>query len=377
MSGASASLECGDYHFYVTDRGGVKRHFELNPMIRFRWTRQRDAISEATVFVSTESPECCQYMESMECGRHELVIERNGARVWEGPLTRIAYHRDYVEVEAHDVMHYAYRAIMKSKYNNAYPHIVTAVSRANTILSTELARFEALSPPINVVPHMVVFSTTGTAKTARNTKKYQRTVWEEIDEMAARGGIDYTVVGRKILLFDVDDIIGKTKPMTEADFVDEIVVTQYGMELATFSAVTDGEGHYGSTQVTASLANYYGIWEILESQYDQQDSAKKAPTPTAAEMRSQAKRNASHRCPTPLVVRVPDGAQLAETTGVLLTDLVPGAHIPLNATQTCRQVSQEQKLDKLEVEGEVGNETFRVTLSPKPGIADWEDAETS
>jgi hypothetical protein len=333
----------------------------------------RDGISEGHVFVSTESAECCSYMERMECGRHELVVERNGERVWEGPLTRLAFHRTFVEVEAHDIWHYPYRAIMKAKYDNAYPRIGKAVIRIKTILQAELARFEALTPPINVLPGLVVYDTTGTAKTSALTLAYQRTVWEEVDGLAARGGIDYTCVGRKMLVFDVDDVIGKTKQMTEADFLDDIVVTQYGLELATYSAVTDGEGHWGAIGKTADP--FYGICEILETTFDQTASAKTNSTPTVAEMSEQAKRNGIGRLPAPVVVRVPDGATLAETSGVLLTDLVPGVRIPLSATQTCRKVSQEQKLDKLVVEGEQGTETFRVTLSPAPGVSPWSDSE--
>jgi hypothetical protein len=374
---STQDLDCGEYQFFIAERGGLERYFQLEPVISYRWNRQRDAISEAFVNVSTESAACCQYMERMECGRHELVIERNGERVWEGPLTRLGFHRSYVEIEAHDVMHYAYRAIMKAAYNNAHPRIIYAVDRVVNILNGELARFESMTPPINVVSHIKKYpAVTGDAKTARSTKRYQRMVWEEIDEMAARGGIDYAVIGRTIMVFDSSVVIGRTKPLTEADFVDEIIVTQYGIELSTYSAVTDGEGHWGAWGKVGE-DSFYGRWEILETQFDQNTSAKTAPTATVKEMSAQAKRNASYRYPSPVVVRVPDGAQLDPRSGLLLSDLVPGVRVPLTATLTCREVRQEQKLDKLQVEGSAEVETFRVTMSPAPGTAPWDDTETS
>jgi hypothetical protein len=174
-------------------------------------------------------------------------------------------------------------------------------------------------------------------------------------------------------VFDVDDIIGRTRQLTDADFLDPIVVTQYGLELATYSAVTDGQGHWGAIGKTADP--YYGIWEILETAFDQGDSAAAASTPTTAEMAEQAKRNHFGRLPTPVVVRVPDGATLAEDSGLLLTQLVPGVRMPLVAGLTCRQVRQEQKLDKLQVDGAEGSETFRVTLSPAPGASVFDDAD--
>jgi hypothetical protein len=356
-------LDCGDYQFFIAERGGLERYFLLRPVINWRWNRTRDAISEAFIDVSTESPECCYYMERMECGRHELVIERNAERVWEGPLTRLGFHRSYVEIEAHDVMHYAYKAIMKSRYNNAYPHIDYAVNRANKILTTELARFESMTPPINVTPYIRKFGpVTGDAKSSRNTKAYQRMAWEEIDEMAARGGIDYAVIGdhhavrrgqhhRQDQAADRGRLRGRDRGH------------QYGMELATHPPSPTGRalGRTGTRTRTRSTGGGSSGVAVRAGRL-----GRKKTIQTVAEMTTQAKRNASHRYPCPVVVRVPDGAQLDPRSGLLLSDLVPGVRIPLTATLTCREVRQEQKLDKVQVEGAEGVESFKVIQSRPP-----------
>jgi hypothetical protein len=357
-------------HFY--DRGGTVPFFNATKLMSYRWNRVRDGISEARVLVNSDGP-IARDLAKLSTSRHELVLERDGRRIWEGPITKLAYRPTHVEIEAKDVWHYAQKAIMRSRYNNAYPNIIAGVTRVQNILTTELARFEALTPPINVLPYLDVRVLAGTAKTSRSTRAYQRMVWEEIDEMAAKGGIDYTCVGRSMLVFDVDDVIGRTVTLSDADFLDDLIVTEYGMELATYSAVTDGNGHWGAFGGTDSIA---GLWEILESTYDQTESANIAPTQTTAEMKRQARRNMSGRFPAPVVLRVPDGATLSPTSSVTVNDLVPGVRVPLRSNRTARKITQEQKLDKVVVEGSEGHESFKVTLSPAPaGNLPWDDSD--
>jgi hypothetical protein len=46
--------------------------------------------------------------------------------------------------------------------------------------------------------------------------------------------------------------------------------------------------------------------------------------------------------------------------------LVPGVWVPLRATATCREVSQWQKLDEVNVQEADGLEQVQVVLSPAP-----------
>jgi hypothetical protein len=353
-------MACEKHTAFLFDRGGLTRIIALDPMVSVSWGRVRDDVSMAQVVLS--SPECTEIVAEIEGGRHELVIYRGQQRIWEGPITLVIYGRSTVTIEARDVMHYAYRTIMRSAYNNAYPNITRVTTRAKTILQTELARREAESPPINVLPFLKVLERTDDAGTSRATIPFQKTVFDDVDDMAAKSGLDYTTVGRSIIIHDTDIALGRTAPLTEQDIIGDVIVTQYAMELATFAAVSGGNGMYG---YTGGPDPYYGLVEILDDAYDEDEGGE---PPTQNELNSQAIRNLKGRNPTPITVRVPDGSTLSPTSPVTIDELVPGVQVPLLATLTGRRFSQMQKLDKVQVREDSGGEVISVTLSPAGDI---------
>jgi hypothetical protein len=370
------SLNCESTQIKVMDRGGGVALFDIVPYLTLKYTRVRDDISTCNITVSTDDVDCCSNLAKLEAGRHEILILRNGVRVWEGPVTRIGYSSSMVEIEARDCWHYVYRTILQAEYNNTYPRTDYAVQRAQIILENELGRgWETVDPPINVVPFLDVRVEVDSATTSRLTLPYEKTAWEEIDDMAARSGIDYTCVGRSLILFDTDYVLGRTVPMSDADFDGEIIVTQYGMNLCTYSAVTDGQGGWSASKIDE---DYYGPWEMLETSYTLQDAIQCSESTSKSdaldEMREQTVRNLSNRYPSPVVVRVPDNSRLNPDTGLNIDDLVPGVRIPLAATQTCRKVTQEQKLDKVTFTLEGNDEVITVVMSPAPGTITVDEA---
>lgn len=373
------ALSCEMHTAYLYDRGGRKRLASLDDLSRVKWERRRDDPSTATVYIGTPGIECQKALGLAEAGRTELVIFRGKHRVWEGPIMRISYRGASVELEARDVMVYVVRTIMKGQYNNRHPNTSTVLARIERILRAELARKEALDPPINVLPYMqFIKATPGQAEDARTTAKtlpYEMTVFEHIDNYAARGGLDYTVVGRRVLFFDVHQKIGQTAMVTADDFIGDPVITQYGMELATYVAHTDGKGNWGDHGGTDP---YYGLWEVLHQAYDEDgtDPQKPQDPPTTAELEDQAKRTHIQGSKPPLVVRIPDNTRLNPNGVLTITDLVPGVWIPLSASLPGRTVSQMQKLDSMTVEETAENgEEIKVTLSPAYAQTFVEDEE--
>jgi hypothetical protein len=352
------ALNCETHTAYVYDRGGTQRLFQILPLTSVEWERLRDDISHAVVKIANPGVDCQEQMLSVHPNRMELVIFRGNERVWEGPISRMAWHKDSIEIEAKDVIHYAYRTIMHAAYDNSYPNIVSTIQRTLNILGGELARKEALTPPINVLPFVTAYTTATDSQTSKSTVPYESTVYDDMDGLAWRAGMDYTAVGRRILLFDTHTVWYTTPSVTEADFLSEIVVTQYGMEGATSAAVTSGSGVFA---VAGADDPFYGEWEILDSAYDDDGTA----APTQAALLSQAERNLDGRNPVPLHVRVPDGSQLNPNGTLRMEHLIPGVRIPLRATLLTLKVAQMQKLDRVVVteDGESG-EKIAVTMSP-------------
>lgn len=212
------------------------------------------------------------------------------------------------------------------------------------------------------------------ARTSARTLPYEMTVFQHIDTYAARGGIDYTVLGRSILFFDVHQKIGQTAMVTKDDFIGDPIITQYGMELATYVAHTDGKGNWGDA---GGVDEYYGEWEMLHQAYDEDaQGANPQDPPSVAELESQAARTYLQGSKPPLVVRIPDNTRLNPEGNLTIADLVPGVWIPLSASLPGRTVSQMQKLDSMTVEETAENgEEIKVTLSPAYAQTFVEDKE--
>lgn len=353
-------LGCGFNTAAIFDRGGITRLFPIDRTTSIAYGRLKDGISDALVHIPT-SADCCADLANLEPVRHEIVIFRDGQRVWEGPITRVSYTNDDVEIAAKDVMFWPYRTIMRGEYNNSYPNIAFGTDRIGNILRTELARKERQEPPINVVPWIQIHTEADTARTSRHTLPYQKTVFEEVDDLAAKAGIDYTVVGRAIHVQDTSYLLGQTPLASEADFLGGVVVTLYGMDLCTTSAVTDGEGLWGQAERDKF---YYGEVEMLATAYDEDATA----SPTVSELHSQADRIIAQRYPMPTEVRVPDNSAINPNSETFSFDmLVPGVKVPLMATAGCRSLRQDQKIDKVDVRQDEAGEVVTLTLIPFPG----------
>jgi hypothetical protein len=343
---------------YVFDRGARTQLFKLADLAEVRWNRIRDDISESNVKIAARNCYAqADNLNSVEPGRHELVIFRGKERKWEGPISRAQISARGIEFHAKDVVHYLSRTNLTQAYSNKHPNSDFALERVKDLL-TELVRLEAEEaaaypdlPSRNVMPFVTFNQDPTDARTSRFTARYQKTIWEEIDDMAAKGGIDYTTVGRAIHFWDTSKPLGElAREITQNDLLGDLVATHYGMDLKTRAVVTDGEGNYGEA---GGVHPYYGLVENLETAYDESEGTD---PPTSAEMASQAARN--------LVLRIPDnsGIRLSET--LTIDDLVPGVFVRVRAKLLIRDIVQKMKLDAVNVIEDGAGEKVTVKLSP-------------
>jgi hypothetical protein len=357
---------------YIYDRGGTQRVAQLVDVSSVRWTRDRDGISEGTVRIEGDA---CTRQESIlsmiEPRRSELVIFRGNDRVWEGPVNRVGWEGDGVEINAQDIMAYIMATPLSQTYDNRfrasydvsgnpveiYSQPTETTTRLQTILDYELDRWEALDPPANIQPHVVMHHYPNEVRTSAYTLPYEMTVGEHIQAYARTGGIDYTVVGRALHVWDISRSLGKTRTLTDADFFESVVVTAYGSDLTTQVYVVGRDGKYGSASAPSA---YYGPWTMIFSPYN--DEGTEAPT--QAELDSQAKRNLNGRQPVPVEVRIPDNSGIRLNESLTINDLVPGVQVPLLATLNTRRISQLQKIDLVTVTETADGEAVQVTLTP-------------
>lgn len=371
------ALECKRHRVIITDRGGQNRLGQLEQVVQVRWSRVRDDISDASVTVINPSKKCTDLLNRISANRHEIVIYRDDARVWEGPITHISERSDVIEINARDVMHYAYRTVCHNQWDSSARWIPDSkdpnrvwsdqtepvVDRAYNMLVTELARKEALDPPINVVDYIAKVRAADIGderESNRLTGAYQLTVYDDMESAAQTGGLDYTVVGRRIILNDTRVELSIGPVITNADLIGStITVTSYGMDSITRAFTTGDNGMYG---VAGGIDDFYGEWESVESMYD--EDSESAPTQNSLD--NAAAYNMQGKLPVPTIVHIPDNSKVNPNGMISLEHLVPGVVFPVRAELPSRTITQHEKLNQVTVVENAAGEEISITLGPPP-----------
>lgn len=370
---------CSIHRAFIYDRGGTRRLGEMKNLSQVKWARDRDGISEASIDI--QGVIACmsnrRLFKRISAKRHELVIFRGDERVWEGPLFRVSDEGRQIKLFAKDVLAYVFATPLTRVWDNtsAGDGTMPVTTRLERIMTYELNRarrgraiggeivtvpaWEALNPPANVLPHVVVHHFPNEAKTAAKTKAFEMTVGEHLANYGRSGGLDFTAVGRSIHLWDTSRNIGQIRQLTEADFYGYTLVTDYGADHTQAAYVLGQDGVYGEA-INPEHMDHYGPWTTVFNAYNEEGSA----APTTGELNSQAARNVSGRSPVPREVRVPDNSSIILSEKLRIQDLVPGTRVPLRATLNARELSQDQKLDHVVVTEDGKQETIQITLTP-------------
>lgn len=365
---------------FIYDRGGMLRIGALVKPTMVQWSRVRDGVSEAKVVIAANRLSMQrELLESLRAHRHELVIYRGRDRVWEGPLHRLTWRNDGVEIVAHDIFAYLLATPLTRTWSNAGAAVGTVTDRIRRIIQYELTTsrqqyadgvlrtvpaWEALSPPANILPHLDIRNFVNEAETSMVTHPFTQTVGDHILQLARYSGVDFTVIGRRFVAWDVSRALGRTVQLSDESFIGEVIVTEYGADHAQSAYVVGMAPDEGAPPVGSGLRwdnlDYYGPWTEIFTPYNEEGTRE----PTQGELNSQAIRNLSGRTPAPVEVRVPDQSQIVLTNSLRIEHLVPGVQMPLRATLAAREYSQMQKLDTVRVTEDADGERIQVTLVP-------------
>lgn len=367
-----ATLGCGTHTVEIYRRGGKTKVGTIGKVSYVDWERKRDEISTAKIVVSDWDIDCGNLLSKLQTWAYEVVIWRDNEytqeRVWEGPITLLTYESDSVTINAKDVMVYPYRRIIRQKMSDAgLDPLLTVVDRARRVIQNVMAPDDP-----NVLAYLRVITNDDDAKQFRSTPAYSKTAYEEVDDMAANAGLDYTVAGRSIILWGTKHRIGTLPEFKDDDLGNKPIVSEYGMSMANRYAVSNGDGIYGEATRLDENGNdeTYGLVEMLSSTWAQ-DAAPDSGTYTQQgidTMRENfaefSERSIADRYPPPVIVRVPDNTSLNPKTVISIQQLVPGVVIPLRSSGTLRTVVGNQKLDSMKVVENGGKETITITMSP-------------
>lgn len=377
--------ECVERHTaMIYDRGGKYRMNQLIDLASVKWGRARNAVTDATVVLTGRSCSAqSTVINAIEPRRHELVIFRGTERVWEGPIAQVSSLSGSATIIAQDVGSYLFGTALSVDWPNSEsggPSLMT--ERIEEILVHELTvpyqmvvgtgaaahtitvdRWEGLDPPVNLLDFLEVRP--GTVLTFSGTVAFEMTVGEHVANLA-RSGVDVTMVGRKILVWDSAVALGRTRQLTENDFTGDPEVISSGAEFAAIFHTTAQQQEGADTAPTVAgnagqVDPYYGAWTMIHTADSEEGAASDASQDA---LNSQAQRGLVGRNPVPVEIRMPGDAGLRLSHDLTINELVPGVEMPVLARLNLRQISQMQILERMSVTEEAAGENISVTLVP-------------
>jgi hypothetical protein len=289
------------------------------------WSRTLDDISSAKV---TLPADCCGKLDQIDAWSHELHISRNGDEVWCGPIEVPVFCQSGVTIVAKDVLNWSSVRVIHNSHVSAAQG---SVSIAKDLL------LDAFGPDDPDVLQWLTTYGTGVVSD-RNYPANSKLVYDALKDLA-QGSLDFTTIGRRIVLMNAGASIGRLTLLTCDDFQGDLCTINDGTAAATKAVVTGSEAS-GVVGSFGGVDPYYGLVERLVN------DDRITTNGTAA---SQARGIVNGNNPPPVQVQPPNGAGLAPSAPVCINDLVPGVTVPVAIDCTCKTAVQDLRLTQLNV----------------------------
>lgn len=373
-----AKLQCVQTHrVQITDRGGKTLVVTPRDLSRVSWNRRLSAMSTASFRL--EGAMCDSQVDEMRrimTRRHEMVIFREQERVWEGPVMGVTWDAGGVTVNAADVMQYLQgRPLTKWWPNSEDGGPANATTRIQQIINYELATnytapnatptllvpaWENVTPEANVLPFVEIRP--GTLLVSVETLPFQMMLAEHLLALA-KMGLNFTVLGRKILIWDSKQEIGRLQTLTASDWNGDPTVYDDGTEFTAIQHVvgqpeggSDPTDTYfiGSAGVSDSV---FGPWARLDSHQDEDSDLDITDA-----VKSQAQQLIVGRNPVPLELRTNGNASIQLSPTLTLDSLVPGTTVPIRGTFSRYALVSLQQLQEVTVDESAAGESIQIKL---------------
>jgi hypothetical protein len=369
---------------YYWDRalGALRYYTELTGITEINWERTLDDFSEARLrFRPRKGDDCCGKIRPifdslhrlLEPGiwpwAHELALFRDGELVWQGPVFSIDElvlpdeSTDHIQITARDFLAWLdRRTVHEDIFLNDTDYDLSAIAEAIIV--------DAFTPDDpGVLEHLVIQPS---GRTGRHTVRH----WEARcgDELrtVARGGLDFTAVGRAIIVKGpTHDPAIPTTVLRARDFLSGIEIRVVGAEAATAGIAVGGvptpedidpenptpiENVPPLKVYEGGLDPFFGLIENwTQSEGVQNESL----------LGWIARQKILDGFPPPQTLSVPAESGLNPEAPVSIHNLVPGTFFTILVQGTCRELSQYMRLSHLRVAWVAGAaESIGVTFIP-------------
>lgn len=336
------SCSADAYQVTIRDRTGVEI-LGLSDIESIEWDRRLNDRSEATVTAMVNA-ECCTRLERVRSWRCDLAISRDGEEVWVGPIRTPVNTVGRVTIKATDVLGWLQRRVIHEDHDWTPLPGVGAVQAAVALINDGFAPDDP-----NVLKYLVEYGTGVVG--GWDYPAYSKYVFDALLELA-KGSIDFTAIGRRIVVMPSGYKLGQTTLVTCDHFQGaDLGVTEDGDAAATKAYVT-GLNLVG---IAGGVDDYFGLIEVL---VDNQQIGRQTTADNAAAGLLNGKN------PPPLLVQPPNGSSLSPDTPICLRDLVPGVTVPVSVDCTCRTAAQDMRLTQLKVSVTDSGEQISPLLTP-------------
>lgn len=337
---------CDEYSVFVTYACGTGTLGILEDVQQLAYQRRLDDVSTAQIVVSIPgaSPDCCDVLGDLRAWCHEVVIQRCGQTVWTGPIIRVTWTPDEVLIDARDVTAWLDR--------NVIDRTLSWTGTDLSVIADELIRDNV---NLGDEAGCMVLDTRMSGITGdRKIEAVSGYVGDALRNLA-REGLDYTAVGRRLVLFGAEPL-SLVGPLSEPDFTGPIQVVDDGLSGAT-DAVVVGKGVVGRYSLPDPAC---GRLQVLR---------KDETIVTVRDAQELAARIVRSGYPTPLRIDLDGQATLSADAPVCMDQLIPGVDVRVFATETCREVTQDLRLTQLLVQVGPDNESVQIQLEPAGAAA--------
>lgn len=339
----------------IQTRGGSRSLGEV-PASQLSWGRLLDDMSEAnlTIPVSSLSDECCAVLADTHTWGHEIVVYRDGERVWEGPIVNITEGSDGVTIRALDPLGYMLRRVQRGR-TNASPVFAIDEAVDDVTEAFTLGGWDGADP--NVLTYLEVLGAGTGPQTQRDVDAWSAYYFDTLDQLGD-AGVNFTTVGRRIILWPDTLTLGRVPTLLPSQHLsNDVTITEDGLALSELAIVTTDNAIAGASSAPTFPTNdpFYGSVETLTNIPNLTSSA--ACTAAADSIRAQG-------YPAPVRVVIPDGSTLTADAPYAIGDLVPGVLMPVSHRGRCRSVDSDFVLTTLLVTQTPEGETVQITVSP-------------
>lgn len=373
---------------YQTELGRPvpERHLvtQITGIVSLYWERTVDDFSEARVrFQPVKGDDCCGKLipkwdssgELIQSGvwpwSHEIIIYRDGEPVWLGPIFSVdetvspSETTEFLQINARDYLAWVDRRVIHESltFGGGGNELYDLVEIARAIV------LDAFEPDnIGITEDDVPRYPDSGRKGRRTTRQYEARSGDELREVA-RGGIDFTAVGKNIIIKGVRR--DPTQPVTELrnrDFQAGTEIRIVGAEAATKGYavgqppvdVESGPAPVGIAVAPnvppSGIDPFFGLVEALTNSSE---------TTSEDFLQWMAQELVDENNPPPRTVSVPAASTLSPEANVSIHQLIPSRHFKLAIKGTCSSITQYMRLSHVEATWEPGAaERIGVTFIP-------------